>query len=555
MMPFTPSTYNTYDFANRRHIGPSPGEMAEMLTVVGAADLDALIAETVPAAIRQAAPLTWAPLTEHHLLERMREVAAMNTVMTSLIGQGYYGTVTPPAIQRNILENPAWYTAYTPYQPEIAQGRLEALLNYQTMVADLTGLPVANASLLDEATAAAEAMTMAQRVAKSKAQGFFVDRNCHPQTIAVVQTRAAPLGIVVTVGDPAEMDPAAVFGGLFQYPGTYGHVVDYTGDIARLHGANACSGHRGDGPAGADAAQGTGRDGGRYRRRLVAAFWRADGLWRPACRLHGLQGRLQTLDARPDRRRVGGCAGQQGLPAVAANPRAAYPPRKGDVQRLHGAGFARRHGLVLCGDARARGACGLLPRGCISAPSVWPRRLRAAGAKLSSPKAFFDTITVEVGVGQAGILAAARAEGINLRKIGTDRVGISLDETTDEKVLLRVLRAFGIDIAPPHRESLGVPEAMLRTSEYLTHPVFHMNRAESRDDALHAPPVGPGSGARPGDDPAWVLHDEAQCRRRDDADHMARVRRAASLCAAGSGRRIYPCDQGLVGQALRDHRL
>ncbi|MFY8145416.1 MAG: glycine dehydrogenase (aminomethyl-transferring), partial [Rhodobacter sp.] len=153
-MTFTPTGYNPYDFANRRHIGPSPEEMSDMLKVVGVPSLDALIAQTVPASIRQTDALPWAPLAEHELLAKMREVAAQNRVMTSLIGQGYYGTVTPPAIQRNILENPAWYTAYTPYQPEIAQGRLEALLNYQTMVADLTGLPIANASLLDEATAA-----------------------------------------------------------------------------------------------------------------------------------------------------------------------------------------------------------------------------------------------------------------------------------------------------------------------------------------------------------------------------------------------------------------
>ena len=158
-MAYKPSTYDPYDFANRRHIGPSPAEMDEMLKVVGAPSLEALIDETVPAPIRSKTALDWEPMSEHAVLEKLRGVGAKNKVMTSLIGQGYYGTVTPPAIQRNILENPAWYTAYTPYQPEIAQGRLEALLNYQTMVADLTGLPVANASLLDEATAAAEAMT------------------------------------------------------------------------------------------------------------------------------------------------------------------------------------------------------------------------------------------------------------------------------------------------------------------------------------------------------------------------------------------------------------
>ncbi|PKP79544.1 MAG: glycine dehydrogenase (aminomethyl-transferring), partial [Alphaproteobacteria bacterium HGW-Alphaproteobacteria-2] len=173
-MAFEPTDYLPYDFANRRHIGPSPAEMAAMLEEVGAGSLDALIDDTVPSSIRQKEPLAWGrAMSEREVLEHMRVTAAKNRVLTSLIGMGYHGTVTPPAIQRNILENPAWYTAYTPYQPEISQGRLEALLNFQTMVSDLTGLEIANASLLDEATAAAEAMTMAQRVAKSKATGFF----------------------------------------------------------------------------------------------------------------------------------------------------------------------------------------------------------------------------------------------------------------------------------------------------------------------------------------------------------------------------------------------
>ena len=168
-MAYEPTHYLPYDFANRRHIGPSPAEMAEMFEVLGVDGLDALIDDTVPAAIRQKVPLDFGrPMSEREVLEHLREVASKNRVLTSLIGQGYHGTVTPPAILRNIFENPAWYTAYTPYQPEISQGRLEALLNFQTMVSDLTGLEVANASLLDEATACAEAMTMAQRVAKSK---------------------------------------------------------------------------------------------------------------------------------------------------------------------------------------------------------------------------------------------------------------------------------------------------------------------------------------------------------------------------------------------------
>jgi glycine dehydrogenase len=475
-MTFTPTDYNTYDFANRRHIGPSPEEMVAMLEAVGAPTLDALIDETIPPAIRQTRPLTWAPLAEHELLERMRGVAAKNRVMTSLIGQGYYGTVTPPAIQRNILENPAWYTAYTPYQPEIAQGRLEALLNYQTMVCDLTGLDVANASLLDEATAAAEAMVMAERVAKSKARAFFVDRNCHPQTIAVIRTRALPLGIEIVEGDPAKLDPGAVFGAIFQYPGTYGHVTDFTDQIAALHAAKAVAVVATDllalclmkepGAMGADIAVGSAQRfgvpmgyGGPHAAfmackdemkrqmpgRIVGVSIDARG--NKAYRL-SLQTREQHI--RREKATSNVCTAQA-LLAVMASFYAVFHGPKGlraIAERVH---FLTQR---------------------------LARALKAAGAKVS-PAAYFDTITVEVGVGQAGILAAARHEGLNFRKIGTDRVGIALDETTDEKVLVRILRAFGIDGVPPHRAALGFPEAMLRQSDYLTHPVFHMNRAES----------------------------------------------------------------------------
>src|SRR6188508_2673267 len=233
--------YEPYDFANRRHIGPAPEEMAEMLRVVGASSLDALISEIVPEAIRQATPLDFGrPLSERGVLDRMRATANKNRVLTSLIGQGYHGTIMPPAIQRNILENPAWYTAYTPYQAEISQGRLEALLNFQTLVSDLTALDVANASLLDEATAAAEAMALARRVTKSKATAFFIDEECLPQTIAVLKTRAEPLGRRIVVGDPfKDLDAEKVFGALFQYPGVCGAFHDFSEPMAKLHAAGA----------------------------------------------------------------------------------------------------------------------------------------------------------------------------------------------------------------------------------------------------------------------------------------------------------------------------
>src|SRR6202790_5109697 len=220
----------------RRHIGPSPHDISAMLETVGAASLKALMAETLPAPIRQKAPLDLGnPFSETEALAHMRDLASKNQVFTSLIGQGYSGTILPAVIQRNILENPAWYTAYTPYQPEISQGRLEALFNFQTMICDLTGFDIANASLLDEATAAAEAMAMARRVAKVEPTAFFVDAACHPQTIAVLATRAEPLNWTLIVGDPlAELDPSLVFGALFQYPGTDGRIRDFRPAIVRL---------------------------------------------------------------------------------------------------------------------------------------------------------------------------------------------------------------------------------------------------------------------------------------------------------------------------------
>jgi glycine dehydrogenase len=214
-----------------------------MLETVETASIDQLMADTLPQEIRCTSKLTLPPpLSETEALARAREVAAQNTKMISLIGQGYYGTVLPPVIQRNILENPAWYTAYTPYQPEISQGRLEALLNFQTAVSDLTGLEIANASLLDEATAAAEAMAMAHRIATSKRTTFFADQDCHPQTLAVIAVRAEALGWSVEIGDPQrDLDAARVFGAIFQYPGTLGHVRDLRNPIARLKAANAVS--------------------------------------------------------------------------------------------------------------------------------------------------------------------------------------------------------------------------------------------------------------------------------------------------------------------------
>jgi len=477
-MTFTPTDYLPYDFANRRHIGPSPAEMEKMLQVVGAKDLDALIDDTVPAMIRQETPLDFGkPMSERELLHHMKETAAKNKVLTSLIGQGYHGTVTPPAIQRNIFENPAWYTAYTPYQPEISQGRLEALLNFQTMVSDLTGLDIANASLLDESTACAEAMTMAQRVAKSKAKGFFVDENCHPQNISVMKTRAAPLGIEVIVGDPDDLEPEAVFGAIFQYPGTFGRLRDFTAPIEKLHAAKAIGVIAADplsltlfkepGAMGADIALGSTQRfgvpvgyGGPHAAYMATkqAYARSmpgrivgvsiDSHGNRAYRL-SLQTREQHI--RREKATSNVCTAQALLAVMAGFYAVFHGPEglKAIAQRIHRKTARLAEGLKDAGfDVR--------------------------------PATFFDTITVEVGSLQAAVMASAVKEGINLRAVGKTQIGITLDERTRPDTIEAVWHAFGIaredkDYTPHYH----VPEKLIRTTDYLTHPVFHMNRAET----------------------------------------------------------------------------
>ena len=477
-MPFKPTDYLPYDFANRRHIGPSPAEMSDMLKMVGAPNLNALIDETLPESIRQKEPLDFGkPMSERELLYHMRVTASKNKVMNSLIGQGYYGTVTPPVIQRNILENPAWYTAYTPYQPEISQGRLEALLNFQTMISDLTGLEIANASLLDEATACAEAMTMAQRVAKSKATAFFVDENCHPQNIAVMRTRAKPLGIQVIVGNPDDLDPTAVFGAIFQYPGTHGHIRDFTNEMSALHAQKAVGIVSADplaltllkdpGAMGADIAVGSTQRFGvpegyggphaaymatkdAYKRstpgRIVGISIDSHG--NKAYRL-SLQTREQHI--RREKATSNVCTAQALLAVMASFYAVFHGPEglKAIAQRIH------RKTVRL-----AKG-------------------LEEAGFTVE-PAAFFDTITVDVGLLQKGVIQAAVNEGINLRPVGKTKVGISFDERTRRETTAAVWRAFGIeraddDLTPEYR----IPDENKRTTKYLEHDVFHMNRAET----------------------------------------------------------------------------
>ena len=486
-MPFDPFLFQ------HRHLGPSSEDIRRMLQVVRAPSLNALIDEAIPDDIRQARQLDFDPaLSEPQLLAKMREVASRNRPMISLIGQGYYGTHLPAVIQRNVLESPSWYTAYTPYQPEISQGRLESLLNFQTMIVDLTGLEVANASLLDEATAAAEAMTMARRVTQLQTNVFFIDCDCHPQTIAVVRTRAEPLGWNVIVGDPKDLDPAVVFGALFQYPGSSGSIVDYGELIKRLHAHNAVVIMAADplalallvppGELGADIAVGSVQRfgvpmgfGGPHAAYIATkvVYQRAlpgrlvgvsiDSRGRSAYRLT-LQTREQHI--RREKATSNICTAQV-LLAVIASMYSVY----------HGADGLRQIA------SRVAHLAATLARG-----------LQDRGWNVLTTH-YFDTITIDVGDRQDAIIARAVQRGINLRRVlandrSPPRIGISVDETTTPDIIESVWAIFGTRdpscdgggglLASISRQaSSAIPVALRRTTEFMTHPVFVEHRSET----------------------------------------------------------------------------
>src|SRR5438128_10906737 len=490
MFARTSADFDSSDFS-RRHIGPSPEDVSEMLSTIGVSDIGELISQTVPEAIRQAAPLALpAGISETEALQKLRIIADKNKIFTSLIGQGYYGTILPPVIQRNVLENPAWYTAYTPYQPEISQGRLEALLTFQTMICELCMLDIANASLLDEATAAAEAMAMARRVVKSHANAFFVDAECHPQTIAVVRTRAEPLGWAVKVGDPMQdLEPAVVFGALLQYPGTSGEVRDFRAVISALHAAGALAVIATDplalillappGESGADIAIGSTQRFGMpmgyggphaafiatkdaYKRALPGRIVgvSVDSRGQPAYRL-ALQTREQHI--RREKATSNICTSQV-LPAVIAAMYAVY----------HGPGGLRH-----------------IARKVHRAAEILAHGLRALGWRVQQA-AFFDTITVEVGARQSEILRNAASNAFNMRKIGSGaqaRIGISCDETTTPGIVEAVWRAFGSQAKHPAgtpsfdelsaQTGEDIPMQRARRRDFLTHPLLHLHRSET----------------------------------------------------------------------------
>jgi glycine dehydrogenase len=465
----------------RRHIGPSSRDIAAMLETVSAKSLEALMNEALPSSIRQAAPLDLGQgFSETEALAHMQSLAAQNQPFTSLIGQGYSGTILPAVIQRNILENPAWYTAYTPYQAEISQGRLEALFNFQTMICDLTGLDVANASLLDEATAAAEAMALAERASSVKTKAFFVDHEVHPQTLAVLRTRAEPLGWTLITGDPLrDLDKADVFGAVLQYPGTSGVVRDLRPAIAAIKAKGGLAVVAADllaltlltspGELGADIAVGSAQRFGvpmGYGGPHAAYMAVSDALKRllpgrivglsvdsrgaPAYRL-ALQTREQHI--RREKATSNICTAQV-LLAVISSMYAVYHGPKGLAQIAR---TVHRHTATL--------AAGLT---------------RLGFAPLNSTA--FDTLTVNAGERQGEIAYRASSQGINFR-INTDgTLGIALDELTIPETVEAVWRAFGATFSYADVEAHApdlLPAHLERKTPYLTHPVFQEHRSET----------------------------------------------------------------------------
>ena len=469
----------------RRHIGPDPAEEAAMLEQLGMQSLDELLDKVVPESIRRRKPLeVKGSLSERQVLLRLYEVSIRNQLYKSFIGMGYYGTQTPSVIERNLLRNPAWYTSYTPYQAEISQGRLEALLNFQTMISDLTGMELANASVLDEATAAAEAMAMCHRLAKSKGDVFFIADSCHPQTIEVVTNRASHLGIECVVGNPFDAaESSGLCGVLLQYPCSTGEIHDYRELVGKVHEKQALVAVATDllaltlltppGEFDADIAVGSSQRfgvplgyGGPHAAFMATrdAFKRSlpgrligvsrDTRDKPALRLT-LQTREQHI--RREKATSNICTAQA-LLAIMASMYAVY----------HGPAEIRRIAQ------RVHRLAALLAAG-----------LRELGVKVITQH-FFDTITVNTGNATEFIMAAARAKKMNLRKVDAHTIGISLDEVSTRGDVRRLYDVFthdrGRDINTDDLDSRighALPPELVRSSDYLTHPVFNSHHSET----------------------------------------------------------------------------
>jgi glycine dehydrogenase len=470
----------TETFAGR-HLGPRPHDLATMLDTIGVESVAALIDETVPAAIRLDRELDLpAARTEDDALAELAALAGRNRVVTSLIGLGYADTITPPVVRRNVLENPAWYTAYTPYQPEISQGRLEALVNYQTMVCDLTGLDIANSSLLDEATAAAEAMALARRAVRADRSTFFVHADTHPQTIAVLQTRADPVGVRLVVGDESELDrpevAADLFGALVSYPTSTGAVTDWSGVIARIHELGAlavvatdllaCVAIASPGSLGADVAVGSAQ---RFGVPLGYGGPHAGFMAVRSSAARSLPGRL-----------VGVSTDTGGRPAL----RLALQTREQHIRREKATSNICTAQVLLANIAGFyaawHGPDGLarIARRIHGITTLAASAIRSAGLELRHDS-WFDTLTVEVDDADA-ILAAALDRDLNLRRVDDGAVGMSFDETTTPDVVERALAALGIvrdDVADAELDE-ELPEPLRRTEPVLPQAVFNSYHSE-----------------------------------------------------------------------------
>ena len=490
--PEKTSSDTTLEFA-RRHIGPDADEIQQMLDLLGLPSLDALVEKTVPEAIRLEKTIELQPAgSELSALAALKEIASKNQIFRSFIGMGYSDCITPPVIQRNILENPAWYTAYTPYQAEIAQGRLEALLNFQTMIIDLTGLEIANASMLDEATAAAEAMSMSYGLCKNKkANAFFVANDCHPQTIEVVQTRALPLGIEVIVGDRNSFTfDQPVFGVLLQYPATDGAIYDYSEFIEQAHAAGALVTVAADllslcllrspGELGADIAVGNSQRFGvplGYGGPHAAYFATREAYKRQ------VPGRI-----------VGVSKDRQGQPAL----RLALQTREQHIRREKATSNICTAQVLLAVMASMyavyHGPTGLkqIAENIHRLAAILAAGLKRLGYGIATDS-FFDTLKVELVPGRTlsadKIHSRSEKQGINLRPLDETAVGIALDETTTEGDLIDLWKIFaGEDSIPFTLEELanGLGSSLehlqshLRTSSYLTHPVFSSHHSETK---------------------------------------------------------------------------
>jgi len=475
---------NAGEFA-ARHIGPDAADEQHMLSVIGAASRRALVDTIVPPSIARSRPMQLpAPLTEAAALAELKALAAKNRVLKSFIGQGYHGTFTPGVIQRNILENPAWYTAYTPYQAEISQGRMEALVNFQQMVCDLTGMAIANASMLDEATAAAEAMTLARRSVKSASDTIIVAGDCHPQTIEVLQTRAAPLGLKVLVGfAPKLMEENDYFAVLAQYPSTTGLIHDMAPYVEMSHAKGAAFIVAADllaltllkppGEWGADVVVGTTQrfgvpmgGGGPH-----AAYMACRDDWK-----RSLPGRL-----------VGVSVDAHGAPAY----RLALQTREQHIRREKATSNICTAQVLLAVMASMyavyHGPEGLkrIARRVASYTAILAAGLQEMGLKVLTPHAF-DTITVATGARTEAIVAAALKDGANLRRVSPEHVGIALDETTTRADLEALWRWFApkgkkLPQVAAHEKGIEplIPPALRRTSAFLTHPVFNAHHSET----------------------------------------------------------------------------